>query len=102
MPVTLGIASQASPIRRTRRGGRSTLPLRLYADTSVVLASAAGKPEPISIAPGKTVTSTFTLPADPWPLGDKFVPLGLLVARANGRSWTREIALSPPTAKSAR
>ena len=32
----------------------------------------------------------------PWPLGAGFVPLGLLVARADGRSWTREIELAPP------
>ena len=42
-------------------------------------------------AAGKSATAAFTLPADPWPLGDKFVPLGLLVARADGRSWTREV-----------
>jgi hypothetical protein len=38
------------------------------------------------------------MPADPRPLGEKFVPLGLLVARIDGRSWTREVALTPAAA----
>ena len=37
----------------------------------------------------------FALPPSPWPLAPGFVPLGLLVARADGRSWTREVELAP-------
>jgi len=48
------------------------------------------------IAPHATATANFALPAPSWPLGPKFVPLGLLVARADDRSWTREIELTPP------
>jgi hypothetical protein len=49
------------------------------------------------IAPHATATADFALPASPpWPLGPKFVPLGLLVARADGRSWTREVELAAP------
>ncbi len=75
--------------------------IRLYADTSIVLAS-AGKAATIAIPAGKSITSSFSMPADPWPLGDKFVPLGLLVARVDGRSWTREAALPPSSTASVR
>jgi len=68
--------------------------IRLYADTSVVLAPAS-KSGAITIPAGTSVASSFTMPADPWPLGEKFVPLGLLVARIDGRSWTRETPLAP-------
>jgi hypothetical protein len=68
--------------------------IRLYADTSVVLA-ASSKSSAVTIPAGKSIASSFAMPADPWPLGEKFVPLGLLVARIDGRSWTRETALMP-------
>jgi hypothetical protein len=45
------------------------------------------------IAPHATETAEFRLPAVPWTLGTDFVPLGFLVARANDRSWTREVEL---------
>jgi subtilisin family serine protease len=95
MPVTLGLfpgfadpsASQAWVLRTS---------IRVYADTTVVLA----RPDSGSrtIAPRGTATTDFTLPPSPWPLGEKFVPLGLLVARTDGRSWTREVELGPPGA----
>jgi hypothetical protein len=68
--------------------------IRVYADTSVVLAR--GDMGSQRIAPHATATADFALPPAPWPLGPKFVPLGLLVARADDRSWTREIELTPP------
>jgi subtilisin family serine protease len=67
--------------------------IRVYADTSVVLAGADTAAR--TIAPGASATTEFALPESPWPLGPKFVPLGLLVARADGRSWTRELELTP-------
>jgi hypothetical protein len=67
--------------------------IRVYADTSVVLAR---KDSAVAtIAPRASATADFTL-STPWPLGPRFVPLGLLVARVDGRSWTREVELMPP------
>jgi tripeptidyl-peptidase-2 len=72
--------------------------IRLYADSSVVLASAA-KTSTVNIPPGKSASISFTMPAEPpRPLGDKFAPLGLLIARVDGRSWTRETPLIPASA----
>jgi subtilisin family serine protease len=68
--------------------------IRVYADTSVVLAGADSSAR--TIAPGASATADFVLPESPWPLGATFVPLGLLVARADGRSWTREVELAAP------
>ena len=48
------------------------------------------------VAPGTTATSAFSLPSSPWPLGDGFFPLAVLVARTDERSWTREGGLPPP------
>jgi hypothetical protein len=33
----------------------------------------------------------------PWPLGDGFIPLGVLVTQLAGRVWTREAGLAGPT-----
>ena len=95
MPVTLGLfPGFADPSGDQHWSLRTSI--RVYADTSVVLAPAdsAGR----TIPPRGTATADFALPPSPWPLGEKFVPLGLLVARTEGRSWTREVELGPPGA----
>jgi tripeptidyl-peptidase II len=68
--------------------------IRLYADTAIAL-EAAGQPE-VTIAPGRTETARFTLSDSPWPLGDGFFPLGVLAARAEDHTWTREGGLALP------
>ncbi len=74
--------------------------IRLYADSSVVLGSTTDSNK-VTIAPGKSAMVSFTMPSEtPRPLGEKFVPLGLLIARVNGRSWTRETTLMPAAATS--
>ncbi|HEX6433724.1 MAG TPA: hypothetical protein VFZ87_05765, partial [Gemmatimonadales bacterium] len=70
--------------------------IRLYADSAVALEPAAPADSVITIAPGKTVSAGFTLPSDPWPLGDGFFPLAVLVARVGEQSWTREGGLPLP------
>lgn len=93
VPVTLGLfPGFADPAGDQRWSLRASI--RVYADTSVVLAR--GDSGSQRIAPHATATADFALPASPWPLGPRFVPLGLLVARADDRSWTREIELTPP------
>jgi len=92
MPVTLGLfPGFADPQGDLRWSMHASI--RVYADTSIVLArtdSSRG-----TIAPHATTSASFRLPPPPWPLGEGFVPLGLLVARADGRSWTREVELAP-------
>ena len=93
MPVTLGLfPGFADPAGDQHWTARTSI--RVYADTSVVLARSDSAAT--SIAPKATATATFALPQSPWPLPDRFVPLGLLVARADGRSWTREVELAGP------
>jgi tripeptidyl-peptidase-2 len=75
--------------------------IRLYADTAVALKPVAQAPS-VTIAPGKTETARFTLPDNPWPLGDGFFPLGVLAARSDEHTWTREAGLPLPTPPIAR
>jgi hypothetical protein len=68
--------------------------IRLYADSAIAL-EAIGEPT-LTIPSGKTATVRFTLPDSPWPLGDGFFPLGVLAARADEHTWTREGGLPLP------
>jgi subtilisin family serine protease len=92
MPVTLGLfPGFADPHGDQRWTMHASI--RVYADTSIVLArsdSSGG-----TIAPHATTSASFKLPPSPRSLTGGFVPLGLLVARADGRSWTREVELAP-------
>jgi hypothetical protein len=92
MPVTLGLFPGFADPQADQRWSLHAS-IRIYADTSIVLArsdSSAG-----TIAPHATTSASFRLPPSPWRLSEGFVPLGLLVARADGRSWTREVELGP-------
>jgi hypothetical protein len=93
LPVTLGLFPGFADSAGDQRWSLRTS-IRVYADTSVVLARADSGTG--TIAPRASATADFALARSPWPLGPRFVPLGLLVARADGRSWTREVELSPP------
>ena len=92
MPVTLGLFPGFADSAGDQRWSLHTS-IRVYADTSVVLARADSGAR--TIGPHASATADFVLPDSPWPLGPKFVPLGLLVARADDRSWTREVELAP-------
>jgi hypothetical protein len=96
MPVELGLfPGFADP--KNDEGWTVRASIRLYADSGVAL-EPAGKTDPaLTIAPGSSVTASFSLPQSPWPLGDGFFPLAVLVARAEERSWTREGGLPPPS-----
>jgi hypothetical protein len=95
MPVELalypGFADPASNEEWTLRAV-----VRLYADSAVSLQMGQSRPAPITIAPSRTASATFVLPASPWPLGPGFSPLGILAARSGEHTWTRESGL--PTA----
>ena len=99
MPVTLGLfPGFADPKGDQRWSLRASI--RVYADTSIVLAR-SDKRRRHRRRP-RQHRAAFKLPAAPWPLAPGFVPLGLLVARADGRSWTREVELAPPARRSSR
>ncbi|HUR94541.1 MAG TPA: S8 family serine peptidase [Gemmatimonadales bacterium] len=91
-PVTLGLYPGFADAAGDQRWALRTS-IRVYGDTSVVLARTDSIGTPIP--PRGSATASFALPQSPWQLAPKFVPLGLLVARADGRSWTREIELPP-------
>jgi tripeptidyl-peptidase-2 len=67
--------------------------IRLYADSAVALERTREADSTLTIAPGKTATTSFALSSSPWPLGEGFFPLAVLVARADAHSWTLEGAL---------
>ena len=74
--------------------------IRLYADSAVTLAPRDVKEAVVTVAPGRNASVVFPLPQSPWPLGDGFFPLGILVARAADHTWTREGSLLlPPAAR---
>jgi hypothetical protein len=70
--------------------------IRLYADSAVALDRLREADSMVTIAPGKTATAGFALSSSPWTLSEGFVPLAVLVARADGHSWTREGGLPLP------
>jgi hypothetical protein len=68
--------------------------IRLYADSAIALQPASGTS--LTIAAGQSATAEFTMPTDPWPLGDGFFPLAVLVARLGEHRWSRESGLPLP------
>jgi hypothetical protein len=95
MPVVLGLfPGFADP--RSDESWAVRASIRLYADSGVALDHAGQADSTITLAPGKTDTVGFSLPQSPWPLGDGFFPLAVLIARAEERSWTREGGLPLP------
>ncbi len=95
MPVELalfpGFAAAVSEEPWTLRAS-----IRLYADSAVTVPKQASAPESLTVAPGRSVTRSFPLPALPWPAGDGFFPLGVLVVRDRDHTWTREAGLPLP------
>ncbi len=66
--------------------------MRAYADSAVALAPARGDTT-LHLQPGARGELGFRLDRAPWPLPERFVPLGQLVARVGDERWTREVAL---------
>jgi subtilisin family serine protease len=69
--------------------------IRLYPDSAIVVKPAQPAQVRVTIAPSKDGSIVIPLPASPWPLGDRFVPLGVIVARAGEHTWTSEGSLPP-------
>jgi tripeptidyl-peptidase-2 len=70
--------------------------IRLYADSAVAMQPREQAQQKVTVAPGRKASAVFRLPASPWPLGDGFFPLGVVVARADENTWTREGGLPLP------
>jgi hypothetical protein len=73
----------------------ATVEVRFYAGSAVPLQSSEGSSSVVSLPPGKTDTTAFVMRSSPWPLGDGFVPLGIVMTETEGPTWTREVALPP-------
>ncbi len=63
--------------------------IRLYADSAVAVAPAAGKGE-VALKPGERGAASFRLGSSPWPLPSGFAPLGVVLVRVGDQVWTRE------------
>ncbi len=73
----------------------ATVEVRFYAGSAVPLQPSQGASTVVSLPPGKTDTTEFVMRSSPWPLGDEFVPLGIVMTETEGPTWTREVALPP-------
>ncbi|MFZ5624236.1 MAG: S8 family serine peptidase, partial [Gemmatimonadota bacterium] len=94
-PVTLGLfPGFADP--GTSETWRLTVRIRLYAEQGMPLEPAPGElRQKLSLAPRATGTVRFALPAPRAPMGDGFVPLGVVLFETGRNIWTREIGLAP-------
>jgi hypothetical protein len=66
--------------------------VRAYADSAVALAPVRGDTT-LRLQPGARGEVGFGLDRAPWPLPERFVPLGQLIVRVGEDRWTREVAL---------
>jgi hypothetical protein len=74
---------------------QAEIAVRFYAGTAELLEASGGKSGVVSLSPGMTDTTAFVMRSPPWPLGDGFVPLGIVMTETRGPTWTREVALPP-------
>jgi hypothetical protein len=66
--------------------------VRAYADSGVALRPAQGDTT-VRVAPGARAEAGFELGSPPWPLPERYAPLGRLVARVGEDRWRREVVL---------
>jgi hypothetical protein len=67
--------------------------VRTYADSAVTLAPAERGDSTVRVRPGRRARVTFELGESPWPLPERFYPLGALIARTGADVWIREAGL---------
>ena len=72
--------------------------VRLYADSAVAVAGAAGQGA-LALPVRGEAAARFPLPASPWPLPGGFAPLGVILVRDGDRVWTREGEVGGGTAR---
>jgi hypothetical protein len=91
LPLTLALyPGFADPADSAPWTVRTTV--RAYADTAVPLAPVQGDTT-VRLEAGGRGELGFGLEQTPWPLPQRFVPLGQLIARVGEDRWTREVAL---------
>jgi subtilisin family serine protease len=66
--------------------------IRAYADSGFALRPTDGDTT-VHVAPGARADVGFELGSPPWPLPERYAPLGRLVARVGEDRWRREVAL---------
>lgn len=71
----------------------ATVSIRLYADSNNV-SRLEGRP--LTVAPGARASALLPLSGAPLPLGEGFVPLGIVVVPEGDRTWTLEVPLPAP------
>jgi hypothetical protein len=74
-----------------------SLRIRLYSRSAASLPPA--NPDDgamMQVSAGGSRTVGFRMINSPWPLGEGFQPLGLVVAETEGTTWTIRVALTPP------
>lgn len=76
--------------------------VRFYAESPLALAADSAGSSAFVIAPGGTVRLEHPLPAMPWPLGEGFHPLAVLVADVDGVEWSYEAGLPEPATSETR
>ena len=91
IPLTLGLypgfADPADSAPWTVRAS-----IRAFADSGVTLRPSAGDTT-VRVALGAGAELGFDLGSPPWPLPERFAPLGLLVARVGDDRWHRAVVL---------
>jgi hypothetical protein len=75
----------------------ATVSVRLYADSANVARLAGSR---VSLAPGASATVQVPMETPVLPLGEGFVPLGIVVVPQQDGTWTREVPLPAPTTTS--
>lgn len=74
-----------------------TVTVRLYADSAHVTRLPGGE---VTLDPGASATVSVPMMGATLPLGEGFVPLGIVVVPEQDRTWTREVPLPAPATTS--
>ena len=67
-----------------------TMTIRLYADSAVAVSPASAGAAGLTIPAGRQATVDYVLPASPWPMPERFDPMGVVLVREGEQVWTRE------------
>ncbi|HET8622220.1 MAG TPA: S8 family serine peptidase [Gemmatimonadales bacterium] len=73
--------------------------IRLYGDSAVALGAGASGSHRLRLAPRESLAARFERADSPWPLPERFDPLGVIVATARAEAWTRELPVAPASAR---
>jgi len=94
LPVTVSLMPGLADTTDTAPW-EATVEVRFYAGSAVPLRMSEGASAVVSLPPGQTEAKVFVMRSSSWPLGEGFVPLGIVMTETEGPTWTREVALPP-------